>query len=72
VTYHLRPIAAPGVGDESLGAELSSDTTLGGGVHGRVLYARMGARIVTIVFGGTGNVDESIAARSLRTVATRL
>jgi hypothetical protein len=72
VTYHLRPIASPGVGDESIGAELSSDTTLGGGVHGRVLYARVGSRVVTIVFGGAGDVDEALAGRALRTVAARL
>jgi len=72
VTYHLRPIASPGVGEESLGAELSSDSTLGGGVHGRVLYARVGARVVTIVFGGAGDVDESVATRALRAVAGRL
>jgi hypothetical protein len=72
VTYHLRPIAAPGVGDEGLGAELSSDTTLGGGAHGRVLYARVGARVATIVFGGAGPVDESLALRALKAVAARL
>jgi hypothetical protein len=72
VTYHLRPIASPAVGDQSIGAELSSDPTLGASVHGQVLYARVGSRVVTIVFGGASDVDESIALRSLRTVAGRL
>lgn len=72
VDYRLTVGAVPDVGDEAFGAELVGNGETAR-IVGRILYARVGDRVATIVFYGTGTgLDSTPAADALRVVAGRL
>jgi hypothetical protein len=72
LSYHLTTGTDPQVGDESLRADLVGQSTTTH-ISGRLLYARVGSRVATIVFFGTSrDISFTPATDALRTVAARL
>ncbi len=70
-TYRLARSGSPGVGEESLAADLSA-TTEAGAIDGRFLVARVGARVATIASVSGDGSDRAVALDALQKVVARL